>query len=104
MSFFYTAHTLKGILRYFRRLDVLREKDLNTLQVDAYFFETESFKTFRYVRTKAKQKGKQIACEHPPSPLRKHTKRGSSDFSEEGGWGCCTQASKQIDLNGVGEG
>ena len=21
-----------------------------------------------------------------------------------GGWGCCTQASKQIDFNGVGEG
>ena len=38
----------------------------------------------RYVRTKAKQKGKQIACEHPPSPLRKHPKRGSSDFSEGG--------------------
>ena len=36
----------------------------------------------RYVRTKAKQKGKQIACEHPPSPLRTHPKRGRSDFSE----------------------
>ena len=68
------------------------------------FSKTESFKTcryvqprpqgfslkkekalgtrLRYVRTKAKQKGKQIACEHPPSPLRKHPKRGSSDFSE----------------------
>ena len=92
------------------------------------FSKTESFKTcryvqprpqgfslkkekalgtrLRYVRTKAKQKDKQIACEHPPSPLRKHPKRGSSDFSEGGGGGrgCCTQASKQIDFNGVGEG
>ena len=90
------------------------------------FSKTESFKTcryvqprpqgfslkkekalgtrLRYVRTKAKQKDKQIACEHPPSPLRKHPKRGSSDFSEGGGRGCCTQASKQIDFNGVREG
>ena len=49
------------------------------------FSKTESFKTSRYVRMKAKQKDKLIACEHPPSPLRKHPKRGSSDFSEGGG-------------------
>ena len=33
------------------------------------FSKTESFKTSRYVQTKPKQKGTQIACVEPPPPF-----------------------------------